>query len=62
MRSHKFIIFGTVALFITLYFGLLLGLKFGLHLEFESQSLEYWAYGLSAVPFVTVYAFYRNRK
>jgi hypothetical protein len=60
--SHKFIVFGTVALFITLYFGSLLGLKFGLHLGFESEEEEYWAYGLSTLPFVTVYVFYRARK
>ncbi|HZD35031.1 MAG TPA: hypothetical protein VE130_07485 [Nitrososphaeraceae archaeon] len=61
-RSHRFIIFGTVPLFITLYLGLLLGLKFGLHLAFNSPIIEYWAYILSLVPFTSVYIFYRLRK
>jgi hypothetical protein len=61
-RSHRFIIFGLVPLFVTLYFGLLLGLKFGLHLGFEPLSIENWAYILAAVPFVFVYIFYRYRK
>ncbi len=61
-RSHRFMVFGTVPLIITLYFGLLLGLKFGLHLGFESPAIEYWAYIMSAIPFVSVYLFYRNRK
>jgi Family of unknown function (DUF6328) len=61
-RSHRFITFGIVPLFVTLYFGLLLGLKFGLHLGFESFAIENWAYILSAVPFSFVYLFYRQRK
>lgn len=62
LRSHRFIIFGTAPLFITLYLGLLLGLKFGLHLAFDSPLIEYWAYILSLVPFATMYIFYRLRK
>lgn len=62
LRSHRFIVFGTAPLFITLYLGLLLGLKFGLHLAFDSPAIEYWAYILSVVPFATVYIFYRLRK
>jgi hypothetical protein len=61
-RSHRFIVFGTAPLFITLYLGLLLGLKFGLHLAFDSPVIEYWAYILSLVPFASVYIFYRFRK
>ena len=62
LRSHRFIVFGTAPLFITLYLGLLLGLKFGLQLAFDSPAVELWAYFLSMVPFVTVYVFYRLRK
>jgi hypothetical protein len=62
LRSHRFIVFGTAPLFITLYLGLLLGLKFGLHLAFDSPLIEYWAYILSLVPFATIYIFYRLRK
>ena len=62
LRSHRFIVFGTAPLFITLYLGLLLGLKFGLHLAFDSPLIEYWAYILSVVPFATMYIFYRLRK
>ncbi len=62
LRSHRFIVFGTAPLFITLYLGLLLGLKFGFHLAFDSPAIEYWAYVLSVVPFATVYIFYRLRK
>ena len=62
LRSHRFIVFGTAPLFITLYLGLLLGLKFGLHLAFDSPLIEYWAYFLSLVPFATIYIFYRLRK
>jgi hypothetical protein len=62
LRSHRFMVFGTAPLFITLYLGLLLGLKFGLHLAFDSPAIEYWAYILSLVPFATVYIFYRLRK
>jgi hypothetical protein len=61
-RSHRFMVFGTVPLFITLYLGLLLGLKFGLHLAFESAAIEYWAYVFSVIPFVSIYMFYRLRK
>jgi hypothetical protein len=62
LRSHRFIVFGTAPLFITLYLGLLLGLKFGLHLAFDSPLVEYWAYMFSVIPFVSVYIFYRLRK
>ena len=62
LRSHRFIVFGTAPLFITLYLGLLLGLKFGLHLAFESPVVEYWAYIFSVIPFVSIYVFYRLRK
>lgn len=62
LRSHRFIVFGTAPLFITLYLGLLLGLKFGLHLAFESPVVEYWAYIFSVIPFVSIYIFYRLRK
>ena len=62
LRSHRFIVFGTAPLFITLYLGLLLGLKFGLHLAFDSPEVEYWAYIFSLVPFASVYIFYRLRK
>ena len=62
LRSHRFIVFGTAPLFITLYLGLLLGLKFGLHLAFESPVVEYWAYMFSVIPFVSIYIFYRLRK
>ena len=62
LRSHRFIVFGTAPLFITLYLGLLLGLKFGFHLAFDSPAIEYCAYVLSVVPFATVYIFYRLRK
>ncbi|MGH9953585.1 MAG: DUF6328 family protein [Nitrososphaeraceae archaeon] len=62
LRSHRFIVFGTAPLFITLYLGLLLGLKFGLHLAFDSPEVEYWAYMFSVIPFVSVYMFYRLRK
>ena len=62
LRSHRFIVFGTAPLFITLYLGLLMGLKFGLHLAFDSPLIEYWAYFLSLVPFATIYIFYRLRK
>jgi hypothetical protein len=62
LRSHRFLVFGTAPLFITLYLGLLLGLKFGLHSAFDSPIIEYWAYILSVVPFASVYIFYRLRK
>jgi hypothetical protein len=61
-RSHRYIVIVTEPLFITLYLGLLLGLKFGLHLAFDSPVIEYWAYILSLVPFASVYIFYRFRK
>lgn len=61
-RSHRFIVFGTAPLFITLYLGLLLGLRYGLHLAFDSPAIENWAFVLSLVPFVTIYVFYRLRK
>jgi drug/metabolite transporter (DMT)-like permease len=61
-RSHRFMMFGTVPLFVTLYLGLLLGLKFGLHQAFESEPIEYWAYIFAAIPFISIYVFYRLRK
>lgn len=61
LRSHRFIVFGIVPLLITLYFGLLLGLRFGLRLG-EASAIEYLDYVSSAIPFVSVYLFYKNRK
>jgi hypothetical protein len=61
IRSHQFIKFGTIPGAITLYLGLLLGLKFSLH-NGIGPAYEHFSYMLAIVPFVLVYIFFRKRK
>jgi hypothetical protein len=61
IRSHQFIKFGTIPGAITLYLGLLLGLKFSLH-NGIGPAYEHFSYILAIVPFVLVYIFFRKRK
>lgn len=61
IRSHKFIKFGMIPGAITMYLGLLLGLKFSLHTGIGS-SYEQFSYILAIVPFVLVYIFFKYRK
>jgi hypothetical protein len=56
IRSHKFIKFGMIPGAITMYLGLLLGLKFSLHAGI-GPSYEYFSYILAIGPFVLVYIF-----
>ena len=46
---------------ITMYLGLLLGLKFSLHAGI-GQSYEHFSYILAIGLFVLVYIFFKNRK
>jgi hypothetical protein len=61
IRSHKFIKFGMIPGAITMYLGLLLGLKFSLHAGIGS-SYEHFSYILAIGPFVLVYIFFKKRK
>jgi hypothetical protein len=61
IRSHHFIKIGLIPAAITLYLGLLLGLKFSIHVGIEPK-YENFAYVLSIVPFILVYIFFINRK
>ncbi len=61
IRSHKFIKFGMIPGAITMYLGLLLGLKFSLHTGI-GPSYEHFSYILAIGPFVLVYIFFKNRK
>jgi hypothetical protein len=53
-RSHRFIIFGLIPAWITLYLGLEIALS-------QVMSPGY-AFALAAVPFIMVYVFFRLRK
>ena len=61
MRAHYFIKIGMIPAAITLYLGLLLGLKFSLHMGIEPK-YENFAYILAIVPFILVYIFFKKRK
>jgi len=61
IRSHKFIKFGMIPGALTMYLGLVLGLKFSLHIGIGS-SYEHFSYILAIVPFVLVYIFFKYRK
>ena len=61
IRSHQFIKFGMIPGVITMYLGLVLGLKFGLH-NGIGPIYEHFSYILAIVPFVFVYIFFRKRK
>lgn len=61
IRSHRFIKFGLIPPAITLYLGLLLGLKFSIHIGIEPK-YENFAYVLAIVPVILVYIFFINRK
>jgi hypothetical protein len=61
IRSHKFIKFGMIPGAITMYLGLLLGLKFSLHTGI-GPSYEYFSYILAIGPFILVYIFFKYRK
>ena len=61
IRSHQFIKFGMIPGAITMYLGLVLGLKFGLH-NGIGPIYEHFSYILAIVPFVLVYIFFRKRK
>ena len=59
--SHKFIKFGMIPGAITMYLGLLLGLKFSLNAGIGS-SYEHLSYIFAIVPFILVYIFFKYRK
>jgi Family of unknown function (DUF6328) len=61
MRAHYFIKIGMIPGIITLYLGLLLGLKFILHVGINPE-LENYSYVLAVVPFVFAYIIFRERK
>lgn len=61
IRSHRFIIFGMVPGAITVYFGLLLGLKFSFRTGIGS-AYEPFSYIFAIVPFILVYIFFKMRK
>jgi hypothetical protein len=58
IRSHRFIIFGMVPGAITVYFGLLLGLKFSFRTGIGS-AYEPFSYIFAIVPFILVYIFFK---
>ena len=61
IRSHRFIKFGIVPGAITMYFGLLLGLKFSFRTGIGS-AYEQFSYIFAIVPFILVYIFFKMRK
>jgi hypothetical protein len=61
IRSHRFIKIGLIPAAITLYLGLLLGLKFSIHIGVEPK-YENFAYVLAIVPFLLACIFFINRK
>ncbi|HET7642700.1 MAG TPA: hypothetical protein VFK40_04265 [Nitrososphaeraceae archaeon] len=61
MRAHYFIKIGIIPRIITLYLGLILGLKFTLHLDLCSE-FENYSYFLAIVPFIFVYVIFLKRK
>ena len=61
IRSHQFIKFGMIPGAITMYLGLLLGLKFSLHTGI-GPAYEYFSYILAIGPLVLVYIFFKKRK
>lgn len=62
LRAHRFMKFGIVPAVITLYLGLVLGMKFSIQLGFKSLNVDYIAFVLAAVPFLFIYIFFRERK
>ena len=56
IRSHRFIKFGIIPGAITMYLGLVLGLKF------IGPYYEHFSYILAIVPFILVYIFFKMRK
>jgi hypothetical protein len=62
LRSHRFMRFGIAPAAFTLYLGLVLGMKFSLHLGFTSLHIDNIAFVLAALPFVFIYVFFRERK
>jgi hypothetical protein len=61
IRSHRFIKFGMIPAALTMYFGLVLGLKFSLHASVGIY-YEHISYLLAIVPFIFVYIFFKMRK
>jgi hypothetical protein len=62
LRAHRFMRFGIAPAAFTLYLGLVLGMKFSLHLGFTSLHIDNIAFVLAALPFVFIYVFFRERK
>lgn len=61
IRSHRFIKFGIIPGAITMYLGLVLGLKFSLHASIGPY-YEQFSYILAIGPFILVYIFFKMRK
>ena len=61
IRSHRFIKFGIIPAGITMYLGLLLGLKFSLHTGI-GPAYEHYSYIFAIVPFILVFIFFKKRK
>jgi Family of unknown function (DUF6328) len=61
MRAHYFIKVGVIPGAVTMYLGLLLGLKFILHTGIGTE-FEKFAYILALVPFIFAYIIFRERK
>ena len=61
MRAHYFIKIGMIPAAITMYTGLLLGLKFSLH-NGIGPTYEHFSYILAIVPFIFVFIFFKKRK
>jgi hypothetical protein len=61
IRSHRFIKFGMIPGALTMYFGLVLGLKFSLH-NGIGPDYEHFSYILAIIPFVLVSIFFKMRK
>ena len=61
IRSHKFIKFGMIPGAITMYLGLLLGLKFSLHAGIGSSYEHFFLYSCNSSIRISFY-FFKYRK
>lgn len=61
IRAHYFIKVGMIPGAITLYLGLLLGLRFSINMGIDPK-YENFAFILAIIPFILVYAIYKKRK
>lgn len=63
LRSHKFIVYGSIPFFFTLYLSLTLAISVFLDLPYTIVPIrDLFSFALSLVPFVTLLILYKMRK